>query len=248
MTYFRRPSFSKSKAKHFHPSTGILYSYYKISSTSPRPTLKWSTWPCGDCRRLNEATTDDRYPLPHTQNFNSCLAGSCIFSKIDLIRGYHQIPMVTGSIPKTAIATPFGLWKLLRMPYALKNAAQTFQRLKDGILQDLDFAFVFRNFLGGKHKRNFHSLLQNSTQYLLKLCCNNMPGGKVTRLPLIRFLCFLIMIFSLKKGEHLFQIHMLVNSFATETYVIRVLVSSQPFKKIVAVSLCTLQNSDCEEQ
>ena len=99
--------------------------------------------PCGDYRRLNEATTDDRYPLPHIQDFNSRLVGSCIFSKIDLIRGYHQILMATESIPKTVIATPFGLWEFLRIPFGLKNAAQTFQRLMDGILKDLDFAFVY---------------------------------------------------------------------------------------------------------
>ena len=82
--------------------------------------------PCGDYRRLNAATTDDRYPLPHIQDFNSRLTGSRIFSKIDLIRGYHQIPMASDSIAKKAISTPFGLWEFLRMPFGLKNAAQTF--------------------------------------------------------------------------------------------------------------------------
>ena len=107
----------------------------------PKQSGGWR--PCSNYRRLNEATTDDRYPLPHIQNFNSRLTGSCIFSKIDLIRGYYQIPMTTESIPKTAIATPFSLWEFLRMPFGLKNATQTFQRFMDGILQDLDFAFVY---------------------------------------------------------------------------------------------------------
>ena len=46
--------------------------------------------PCGDYRRLNEATTDDRYPLPHIQDFNSRLARSCIFSKIDLFQSCRR--------------------------------------------------------------------------------------------------------------------------------------------------------------
>ena len=99
--------------------------------------------PCGDYRLLNAMTIDDRYPLPHVQDFNSQLFGAKIFSKVDLVCGYHQIPMSTESVFKMAIATPFGLWKFLRMPFGLKNAAQTFQRLMDGIFQELPFVFVY---------------------------------------------------------------------------------------------------------
>ena len=108
---------------------------------SSKPGGKWR--PCGDYRRLNASTEDDRYPLPHIQAFNSHLAGCTIFSKIDLIRGYHQIPMDQTSIAKTALITPFGLWEFLRMPFGHKNAAQSFQRLMDGILRDVPFAFVY---------------------------------------------------------------------------------------------------------
>ncbi|HIC30532.1 MAG TPA: hypothetical protein EYO76_01310, partial [Flavobacteriaceae bacterium] len=49
--------------------------------------------PCGDYRRLNEATTPDRYPVPNIQDFSAELAGKHVFSKVDLVRGYNQIPM-----------------------------------------------------------------------------------------------------------------------------------------------------------
>jgi transposase InsO family protein len=107
----------------------------------PKPNGGWR--PCGDYRRLNDITVDDRYPLPHIQDFNSRLADSNIFSKIDLVRGYHQIPVAADSIPKTAIITPFGLWEFVCMPFGLKNAAQAFQRLMDGILRGVPFVFVY---------------------------------------------------------------------------------------------------------
>jgi hypothetical protein len=41
--------------------------------------------PCGDYQRLNVALIPDKYPVPHIQDFVSNLAGSTIYSKVDLI-------------------------------------------------------------------------------------------------------------------------------------------------------------------
>ncbi len=109
----------------------------------PTPNGSWR--PCGDYRRLNAATTPDKYPLPNLQDLSNFLHGSTIFSKIDLEKGYHQVPMQSSDIPKTAIITPFGLFEFLYMPFGLSNAAQTFQRLMDSLFRDFPFVFIYLN-------------------------------------------------------------------------------------------------------
>ena len=76
-------------------------------------------------------------------DLNALVKGSTRFTVLDLVKGYFHVPVRTEDIPKTAIITPFGLWEFLRMPFGLKNAGQTFQRLMHGILRDLPFIFVY---------------------------------------------------------------------------------------------------------
>lgn len=95
--------------------------------------------PCGDFRKLNSVTTPDRYPLPHIQDFTYHLAGCTVFSKIDLVKAYFQIPVAEEDKHKTAVTTPFGLFEFNRMPFELRNAAQSFQRFIDTVLRGLKF-------------------------------------------------------------------------------------------------------------
>ncbi|UYV77850.1 hypothetical protein LAZ67_15002575, partial [Cordylochernes scorpioides] len=92
---------------------------------------------CIDYRRLNEITLDDRQPLPHIQDMFDRLHGSRFFSTLDVAWRYWQIEMDPQSIQKTAFVTNDGHYEFLVMPFGLKNAASTFQRIIQHILGEL---------------------------------------------------------------------------------------------------------------
>jgi len=107
----------------------------------PKKDGSWR--PCGDFRRLNLVTEPDVYPLPNMLDFADRLHGCTIFSKIDLRKGYWQIPVRPEDIKKTALATRFGLFEFLRMPFGLRNAGSSFQRMMDRVLAGLPFAYCY---------------------------------------------------------------------------------------------------------
>nr|VZI28486.1 unnamed protein product [Spirometra erinaceieuropaei] len=108
------------------------------------PKAKSDDWrPCGDYRTLNNAVISDRYLVPHLQDFARARFGKSVFSKIDLVRAFHRIPVAPEDVPKTAVTTPFGLFEFIRMPFGLRNAAQTFQRFIDRVLRGLPFVYAY---------------------------------------------------------------------------------------------------------
>ena len=95
-----------------------------------------------DYGALNQVTKGDGYPIPSVSNILDTLGGGKIFAKLDLASGYWQVPVNPQHIPKTAFVTHLGLFDFLRMPYGLKTAPQTFQRILNTVYSDFLYQWL----------------------------------------------------------------------------------------------------------
>ncbi|BFZ17096.1 hypothetical protein BsWGS_20136 [Bradybaena similaris] len=84
---------------------------------------------CIDFRRLNSITRVDPVPMPNTEDLLSRVADAKFFTKLDLTKGYYQVPMSKESRKYTAFATSDGLYHFKALPFGLSNAPSTFVRL-----------------------------------------------------------------------------------------------------------------------
>jgi hypothetical protein len=133
--------------------------------------------------------SSNEYPLPNMQDLSNGLHGCNVFSKIDFVKCYRQIPVAAVDIPKMAIVMPFGLFEYLFMAFGLCNAAQTFQQMMDSTTDSLEgvFAYMDDSRVGSPDRQThlrhleafFNALATNSLAINLGKCVFAVPSLEI---------------------------------------------------------------------
>ncbi|GBN50101.1 Transposon Ty3-I Gag-Pol polyprotein [Araneus ventricosus] len=174
-----------SRARHLAPDKLKLskqeFQFMLDNDLIRRPKSQWASplhlvnnkdgtlRPCGDYRRLNAQIVPDRCQIPRIEDFHCILKD--IFSKIDLVKAYYQIPITEEDKAKTAKTTPFGHYEFNVMSFVLCNAPSTFQRFITEVLFGLDFAFPYLDDVlvasssEEEHKEHLKMVLDRFQQY-----------------------------------------------------------------------------------
>ncbi len=117
---------------------------YLILFVSKKNGTKWL---CVNYRQLNEITRWDSYLLPLIKELQDRLGRAKWFTSLDLKEAYYRVWMKKGKEWKTAFQTRYRHYEYTVLPFELKNAPATFQRLINNTLREYldDFAITYLN-------------------------------------------------------------------------------------------------------
>ena len=93
---------------------------------------------CTDFRKVNNISVPDPFPLPRVEDLLDRVGKARYLTKLDMTRGYWQVPLDEESVPVSAFVTPFGHFQWRYMPFGLRNAPATFSRIVTKLLSGLE--------------------------------------------------------------------------------------------------------------
>ena len=98
---------------------------------------------CIDYRKVNSVTRSDSYPIPRIDDCIDRIGQARYVSKFDLLKGYWQVPLTARAREISAFVTPNNLYQCVVMPFGMKNAPSTFQRMMNALTASLEGCVVY---------------------------------------------------------------------------------------------------------
>ena len=93
---------------------------------------------CTDFRKVNDKTKSDSFPIPRITDCIDQIGNAKFVSTFDMLKGYWQVPLTQRAREISAFVTPSGLYQYKVMPFGMKNAPATFQRMVNKLVRDID--------------------------------------------------------------------------------------------------------------
>lgn len=121
------------------PSLASSCGRYRVFSSPKEEEHRFST----DYGRVNAVMVPVAYPLPRIHDLVVKVGPNKYISEIYLLKGYYQILFTDNAQQISTFITPFGLLQCPVMPFGMRNAPSTFQRVVDYLLLDLSGVSVY---------------------------------------------------------------------------------------------------------
>ena len=153
-----------------------------------KKTEKWRV--CVDFTELNKAYPKDPFPLSRIDQLVNVTVGHPRISFLDAFQDYHQIPLTLDNQEKTAFLTPTGNYHYKVMPFGLKNAGSTYQRMMirmfepqlDKNIEVYIDDMVVKSKVESKHINDLRNIFEILRKYKLRLnaakCSFDIGSGK----------------------------------------------------------------------
>ena len=93
---------------------------------------------CTEFRKVNDRTKSDSFPIPRIADCIDQIGDAKFVSTFDMLKGYWQVPLPQRARKISAFVAPSGLYQYKVMPFGMKNAPATFQRVANKLVRDID--------------------------------------------------------------------------------------------------------------